>query len=341
MRRNLIKYRLLTGIIVSMFLGMLTLLPQLVQETEGSFTDAFINLCRVLTFSISCWLANQYILQAPHFPQGLKGQLLRLAASFLFAFILSCIMAYIFRHFLHVQDIQTIRQLYWRRSATGIAVFRGIFVNSFLYFISYMLHLNYQNQQAQIENERLKHENLEARLYVLHQQLNPHFLFNSLGILNTLTADAAVRKYIVQLSHVYRYLLASHEGYLSTLRREMDFINAYLYIIKERFEDAITLKVEANEDDLDKKLPPAALQLLIENAVKHNVVSTLEPLTVAVYTTGNYVVVTNNFNPKMAGSVETNGIGLHNIAERYNLLNGGDIVIERTTDLFTVKLPLL
>lgn len=218
--------------------------------------------------------------------------------------------------------------------------FQGYFFRFFPVFHWLHLHLNLQNQQGQLENERLKHENLEARLYVLRQQLSPHFLFNSLGILNTLTHEPPVRNYIVQLSHVYRYLLARPQGHLSGLKREMEFINSYLYIIKERFEEALQVNIDVDTAFYDKQIPPASLQLLIENAIKHNVLSTDEPLTIWVYTRGSHIVVKNSLNQKQAVT-ETNGVGLHNIAERYRLLQGGEVIIERDDKFFTVKLPLL
>lgn len=334
------QYRLVTGIILSFFIALLALLPQVMQETQSGLAEAFINLARIFVFSLLCWVANQYLLQREQLPGGFKGQLPRIAASLFFAIILSCLLAYIFRKHFHIRDIPSLRQLYWRRSATGVAIFRGIFLDSFLYFIGYILHLNLQNQQGQLENERLKHENLEARLYVLRQQLSPHFLFNSLGILNTLTHEPPVRNYIVQLSHVYRYLLASHQGHLSGLKREMEFINSYLYIIKERFEEALQVNIDVDTAFYDKQIPPASLQLLIENAIKHNVLSTDEPLTIWVYTRGSHIVVKNSLNQKQAVT-ETNGVGLHNIAERYRLLQGGEVIIERDDKFFTVKLPLL
>lgn len=334
------QYRVITGIIIALFIALLALLPQIVQETEGSFTEGLINLCRVFVFCMSCWLVNQYLLQTHYLPGGFRAQVARLALSLLFAFMLSCILAGIFKDYFHVPQIKGMRQLPWKRTAMSVAILRGVFVNSFLYFIGYILHLNYQNQQAQVENGRLKQENLEARLHVLRQQLSPHFLFNSLGILNTLTTEAPVRNYIVQLSHVYRYLLAGHRGHLSSLKREMEFINSYLYIIKERFEDALLVTIDIDNTFLDKQLPPAALQLLIENAIKHNVLSADEPLSIWVYTTGSHIVVKNSLNKKPAAT-ETNGVGLYNIAERYRLLQGGEVIIEHTDILFTVKLPLL
>jgi two-component system, LytTR family, sensor kinase len=335
------KYKLLTGTIISLFIALLAFLPQMLQLVENDVTVICVNLVTIFVFSMSCWLVNQYLFSRRDLSSNLTGQLPRMAVSFMFSLLLSWFLMYVVRNQFGGQSVFSFRQLYGRRRLVNVVIFRGMFVNAFLYFIGYVLYLNDQNQHAQLENERLKHENLEARLHVLRQQLSPHFLFNSLGILNTLTTDANVRKYIIQLSHIYRYLLASHEGHLAGLKQEMDFINSYLYIIKERFEDALQVNIDISEADLIKKLPPAALQLLIENAIKHNVVSADEPLVITIYSRGGHVVVSNNLNLKINDTTEANGIGLHNITERYKLLSGREVVIERDSTSFTVKLPLI
>lgn len=335
------KYKLLTGTIISLFIAFLAFLPQMLQLVDNDAEVIFINVVTIFAFAMSCWLANQYLFSVGSLTSKHTGQLPRMALSLLFSILMSYILLYTIRHKFGEQGVLSFRQFYGRPRVVNVVMLRGIFVNAFLFFIGYVLHLGDRAQLAQLENERLKHENLEARLHVLRQQLSPHFLFNSLGILNTLTTDANVRRYIIQLSHIYRYLLAAHEGHLAGLKQEVEFINAYLYIIKERFEDAIQVSIEINEADLYKKLPPAALQLLIENAIKHNVVAADEPLFITIYSKGGFVVVSNTLNLKLNESTEANGIGLHNIAERYSLLSGREIIIERDAKSFTVKLPLI
>lgn len=142
------QYRLVTGIILSFFIALLALLPQVMQETQSGLAEAFINLARIFVFSLLCWVANQYLLQREQLPGGFKGQLPRIAASLFFAIILSCLLAYIFRKHFHIRDIPSLRQLYWRRSATGVAIFRGIFLDSFLYFIGYICTLTFKTSRA-------------------------------------------------------------------------------------------------------------------------------------------------------------------------------------------------
>lgn len=335
------KYRLLAGAVISGFIALLAFLPQLMLDKDGGgITAVLVNVVTIFLYSFCCWAFNFYLIVGEGMAGKLRTQWARLFLSSVFAFVVSYILLYSVRSHLGQDAVFTFRQLYGRRRIIGVTLFRGSFVNAFLYFIAYILHLSTVSQRAILENQKLKHENLEARLFVLRQQLSPHFLFNSLGILNTLTADAVVHKYIIELSNIYRYLLTNHEGHLAVLEKEVDFINAYLYVVRERFEDALAVTVNINEADMQKKLPPAALQLLIENAIKHNIVSLDRPLNIQIYTTPGYIVVTNTLNQKRSES-HGEGIGLHNIAERYRLLSGGEIIIEKTATEFTVKLPLL
>lgn len=341
MNQDYIKqFKLKTGIIISLFISMLAFIPRVVQDHEPAIGLLLLNLLVVFVFSIACWLLNQYLINNPHMPGFITGQLIKVSISFTATLFLSFFLLYLFRNHISRETFFAFRELRGRRRIIGMILFRGAFVNAFMYFISYALYLSARNQNAQLENERLKHENLEARLYVLKQQLSPHFLFNSLGILNTLTADKSVREYIVQLSHIYRYLLNSHENHLAQLSHELNFINSYLYILKERFEDALQVTQQIEATVMDKKVPPASLQLLIENAIKHNVVSADEPLRIKIFTANGYIVVSNNLNLKFSGS-DSNGIGLHNIAERYKLLSQDSIIIERDAATFSVKLPLI
>jgi LytS/YehU family sensor histidine kinase len=196
-------------------------------------------------------------------------------------------------------------------------------------------------QQAKTEIEQLKKENLEARLNLLKQQISPHFLFNSLSTLKTIAPDNNTRQYIMQLSNVYRYLLNYNDNNMATLQNELAFTNSYLYILKERFENALQVNIQVPEQVLLKNMPPLALQILIENAIKHNVTSADEPLHINISSEQDAVlVVQNNLQPKLSFE-KGSGKGLQNISDRYQLLSGKQIDIIQTRDHFIVKLPLL
>lgn len=218
---------------------------------------------------------------------------------------------------------------------------RGLVIGGFLYYIAYLLSMSAQSQQSSLENEQLKKENLQARLSLLQEQVSPHFLFNSLGTLRSMVQEKAPREFIQRLSEVYRYLLSNRMADLVELQSELDFTEAYLHILQERFEAAIVTEIHVEDKLRSRKLPTATLQLLIENAVKHNVVTIEDPLNIFIYTVENKWLVVSNSLKRRNKVSDSLGNGLSNIQERYRLLAGLDIGIAETDKLFTVRVPLL
>ncbi|UII28276.1 histidine kinase [Fulvivirga maritima] len=215
-------------------------------------------------------------------------------------------------------------------------------VNLFLHCINAIYFFINQYKTAQLEAERLKKQSIEARFETLRNQINPHFLFNSFNALSTLVyKDADVSaKFIEQLSNVYRYILYNQDNKVVTIYDELAFIESYIYLIKIRFKDNIIIKNGIAPEVKNKYIAPAALQLLIENAIKHNVVSRAEPLSINIYNTQNYLVIENNIQLKEVKEAST-GIGLKNIQERYNYLSGDHPMVIEQSDIFKVKIPII
>ncbi len=227
-----------------------------------------------------------------------------------------------------------------RRRLLFLPGIRGLVIGSFQYFVIYYFAMTQHVQRAKMEIEQLKKENLEARLSLLKQQVSPHFLFNSLNTLKTMTDAPDARQYIVQLSHVYRYLLSYNDNSMATLKDEMEFTESYLAILKERYENALLINKEIPEAALHHKLPPLALQILIENAIKHNIVSVEEPLTIDIRWKDDMLEVANNLNRRLSVAEQT-GTGLHNIRERYRLLCQRSMETDINHDSFVVRIPLI
>ena len=193
-----------------------------------------------------------------------------------------------------------------------------------------------------IINSRLQKENAVLQYRQLKSQINPHFLFNSLNVLVSLInkdREVAVR-YTKELSSVYRYVLAQDSKDTVTVREEMEFIDNYTGILKTRFNDGLQFGYDIKPSDLSRSIPPMSLQLLIENAVKHNAVSPDRPLMINISSDGERLCVSNNINPRMSCS-EGTGTGLDNLSKKYDILAGLDISVFRDADTFSVKLPLL
>lgn len=201
-----------------------------------------------------------------------------------------------------------------------------------------------QRQNIMLENEKLKTENLQATYRTLINQMNPHFFFNSLNSLSMLVREQHNKQaltYIDRLSDTFRYILQNGSTGSITLEEELKFTDAYKYLLEIRYEGKLFINFDVDESYLNWMLPSLTLQPLLENAVKHNTITTSQPLKVNIYTDGNNNIrVSNTVNPKM-DMREGTGIGLKNLSERYRLLTGKDITIVNNGKEFTVILPLI
>ena len=230
---------------------------------------------------------------------------------------------------------------------TDTWVFRqyiGIFLIATVFIFVFQSGLNFYKlaQQKAAQAEQLQKEFAQVRLQALRSQVNPHFLFNSLSVLSSLVHVNAElsERFIIQLSRAYRYILDQKELELVSLKKELDFLDAYFFLLQIRFEQKVQLIREINIDSENYKLPPLTLQLLIENAVKHNKMSASHPLTIIVKTVEENLVVENNINTREQNETST-GIGLENIRSRYAMVTDKKILIEKTDDCFRATIPLL
>jgi sensor histidine kinase YesM len=193
------------------------------------------------------------------------------------------------------------------------------------------------------EAQELKKENLQSQLEQLKSQVKPHFLFNSLNSLLALVDEDQTRakRFIEELSYVYRYLLQCNDKELVQVDCELDFINAFFFLLKTRFEKGLTLTVEVDEEMRERMIPPLTLQMLVENAVKHNMIAASRPLHIKIYTDEEGKLIVTNNRQKKTISVQSSKIGLSNISAKYKLLNQQDIIINETEQEFTVLIPLI
>jgi LytS/YehU family sensor histidine kinase len=195
--------------------------------------------------------------------------------------------------------------------------------------------------QKSIENEeRLKRENVVAQYETLKNQVNPHFLFNSLNTISTLVSknlDVA-NKFIKQLSEVYRYVLEFKDKELVDIETELKFIDSYLYLQKIRFGDNLDIKNRIETGDF--YIAPLTIQILVENAIKHNIISDEKPLKIELLNEEPYIVIENNLQKKKILESKKK-IGLNNIRSRYEVLSEKPVIIEESDKKFKVKVPII
>lgn len=206
----------------------------------------------------------------------------------------------------------------------------------------YLIHLNRKGQIVLLDNQKLRTENLVSQYESLKSQLNPHMLFNSLNTLYSLIRENPdkAQNYVQELSKVLRYTLQDTESHTVTFEEEMGFVRSYIYLLKMRYEDNLDFDISLDPTSLQRRMPPMAIQMLIENAVKHNEISNRNPLLIHIRSTSDCVTVSNPLQPKLTKDHGTQ-IGLDNLSKRYNLLLGRGIEVESENDCFTVRLPLI
>ena len=192
-----------------------------------------------------------------------------------------------------------------------------------------------------LRSQALEKANLEARYETLRNQVNPHFLFNSLNTLVMLVNDNPVAtRYVESIAEIMRYMLQSRDKEAVLVRDELNIAREYVFIQQNRFGERLTVEFDIPEQFYHLAIAPLALQMLLENAIKHNVVSREHPLHVRVFVDENkYLIIENGVKPKIDKDPST-GVGLENIRSRYLYLTGKEIIVKQENGLFTVRLPL-
>jgi hypothetical protein len=317
--------------------------------------EAFLDFAFSSSIGVSLWvsmgLLNSKIApKVDWLNKPWKALLLVLPANIITAAIAITLVQYIFVVLVYGVPFDT----WLERLGIGdylISVLIGLFISA-IYQGAWFIRLW---KKSIVEQEQLKTSQAAAQYEVLNAQVNPHFLFNSLNVLSNLvrTNPDKAEDFIHGLSNVYRYVLDIRKEEAVLLTTEVEALSNYSALVKTRFGDRITIdnKLYRTPTELatqklqagnwsDKKIVPLALQMLVENAVKHNGATQKNPLYIKLFIENDWIVVTNNRPPRFEKS-EGKGVGLENIRERYQLLVDKEIIIEDTDESFTVKLPLI
>jgi hypothetical protein len=218
----------------------------------------------------------------------------------------------------------------------------GLAITLIVVLIFHVVYFYNKNQKKKVKESQIVAKTESAKFESLKNQLDPHFLFNSLNVLTSLIGEnpGKAEKFTTKLSKVYRYVLEQKDKDLISLTQELAFARSYMQLLQMRFEDAVRFEIPARVSHEEVKIVPLSLQLLLENAVKHNVITSSQPLTIEIYEEGEYLVVQNNKNPK-ASLEKSTKVGLRNIKQRYQLVTDRQVLIEDDARNFRVKLPLL
>lgn len=292
------------------------------------------------------WLGNRYILiwarsRYPQFDQVRKRLLVQSMVMLVFTIITNNILGYV----LDICGLKNFHARYPHHSVfdvfnisnaaavfcllTVVAIYEGI------YFLTEL-------RKSVEEKEMLKRESLHAQLDALKTQVNPHFLFNNLNTLSSIIPENPQKAvdFVQQLSKVYRHILEVKDEQSIDLQEELDVLRAYAFLLKTRFGDNLDITITVSPERLQRKIIPLSLQILMENAIKHNIVSSEKPLKIDVFADNGRLVVSNNLQKKNQVN-ESTGIGLDNIRNRYKLLSDKKVIVTENGENFTVSIPLI
>lgn len=217
----------------------------------------------------------------------------------------------------------------------------ALLISAFLHARGFMEELK-KNSKKEVVEQKLIAKSANAQFETLKNQLDPHFLFNSLNVLSSLIDEnpKQAQKFTASMSKIYRYVLEQKDKELVTVEDEIEFAKTYCDLLKTRFEDSVDFHFNVKKEDYRKYVVPLSLQLLLENCIKHNFATSSKPLIIKVFSENDSLYIENNLQVREQMK-ESAGIGLSNIVQRYSLLTKRNVFIEKSEDYFKVKLPML
>lgn len=330
-KEYLIRY---SGIVLLSFLIPLT------QMEQGLNTTYLQRVPIAFVYSFSFWhgclilfaLGRKWF---PSIKETANRLLFTVPTTLLMVYLVSLILRSIFT----VLNIYDVRELHGSFAAAnfmefGTTIFIGTIYEG-VYFFN-------QWKKTFMEAEQLRSQHLQSQLDVLKTQLSPHFLFNTLNTLMDLIHQDAYRaeQFTDHLAHVYRYILQTKNQELVPLSDELDFVRSYVFLQEIRHENALDVKIDIQDDPESLQIPPLSLQMLLENVLKHNRITIKDKMQVLIHQEDHSIRVTNPLNLK-THRLDSTGIGLHNIQQRFALLGMGKPEIIHSDTHFEVRLPLL
>lgn len=335
--RKTFKYLLFYGLIVNLLLLVLTC-PVCLDNWQRGAEHMVIGMTYTFLLFYGCSYIQDRLLRRFSW---LKEPVLLFALSFFLTILYTCAIVVVVNFSFELGYLGRTPNQFWSTLSAGSFIFTSIFT----LLISGIIHAgNFLHfwKEAAIAQERYKREALTSKFENLKNQISPHFLFNSLNVLESLVHEdpKQASQFIRQLGNAYRHLLQTGELDLVPLEQELNGLDSYLYLLQIRFGDSLKIRQNLSRD-ASILVPPFALQMLIENAVKHNVASRAQPLEIELFRENDYLCVRNNLHLKSTPVGDSSGIGLENIRERYRHLSGKVVIVDNGPPFFTVKIPVI
>jgi hypothetical protein len=265
----------------------------------------------------------------------------RIIIGFVSSFFLSLFVIFLLRLFINVVIKNETLSNFFRDEKASNYILASIFT----FIVLLVIHVIYfykWYQENKLKEQKIIAGTASAKFESLKNQIDPHFLFNSLNVLSSLIEENPenAQRFTTSLSKIYRYVLEQKNKELVTVQEELAFAKTYMNLLKMRFEDSITFEMPENFENQEAKVVSLSLQLLLENTIKHNIVSEKKPLHITIFVKDNYLVVQNDLQKKEVLQ-DRRGVGLQNIISRYGILTNRKVLIQETATVFAVHLPIL
>jgi len=329
-------------LVVTMIPVLSFIIPVVFSGLRFTHAPYFTGRVYITTFicTTAIWLGNRYIMfwsrtKYPQFTDVKKRLVIQSALMLGYTLVATNVLGYLLRDFCGHPGASISDFVINSNNASVFSTLTVVAIYESIYFMNEL-------RESITEKEMLKRESLQAQLNALKTQVNPHFLFNNLNTLIAVIPDNPQQAvdFVQQLSKVYRHILEVKDEKAIPLKDELDVLKAYAFLLKTRFSNSLDIHIDVADEKMQKKIVPLSLQLLMENAIKHNIVSAEKPLTIDVYAVNGTLVVSNNLQKKNQ-VFESTGIGLDNIRNRYKLLSDKIVQVTESSSSFTVSIPLI
>lgn len=301
-----------------------------------------INFGYTALYTFSIFFANSFVFQLLDriFSKD-RFSKKRVFIGFLGSFIVSILVIFLLRIFEDVIVEKTPFDVFLaKENASNYIV--AIVITFFVTLSLYAFYFYKSYQETKVKEQKIIASTANAKFESLKNQIDPHFLFNSLNVLSSLIEENPenAQRFTTSLSKIYRYVLEQKDKELVTVQEELTFAKTYMNLLKMRFENSISFELPEDFNNDEAKVVPLSLQLLLENTIKHNVVSEQKPLHIKIYIADNYLIVENNLQIKEVLQ-DRRGVGLQNIVNRYALISERKVLIEESSAYFKIKIPIL
>lgn len=310
---------------------------------EVAFDDRMKStLLYTLLYSVSLHLANTslFIFLDNYFKEE-RFSKRRILVGFVSSFFLSLFVIFLLRVFEDVAiEGSTLNEFLKKETASNYIL--SSVITFVILLIVHFIYLYKWYQENKLKEQKIIAGSASAQFESLKNQIDPHFLFNSLNVLSSLIEENpdAAQRFTTSLSKVYRYVLEQKDKDLVSVEEELKFAKTYMNLLKMRFENSITFELPEDFNNEEAKVVPLSLQLLLENCIKHNIVSEKKPLHIKIHIEANELIIENNKQIKEVLQ-DRKGVGLQNIVSRYAILTKRNVIIQESETVFRVKLPIL